>query len=204
MRYLMFVLLTLAALIAPTHAADFYKGKTLTLLINYPPGGPTDIEGRVIARHLAEHIPGKPTVIVKNMGGATGNTGANFLGEIAAKDGLTLGFFTWNPVDQILGAEGLRVKYNDFVFIAGVQQPTIAYARKDTPPGLAKEATEELRAAYRALWKNEAFMAEYEKTVKYRAGLIVGADGEKLIASLGQVKPELVAFLKDYTTAIAK
>jgi hypothetical protein len=47
-------------------------------------------------------------------------------------------------------------------------------------------------------------MSEYEKTVKSRAGLIVGEDGEKLIASLGQVKPEVVAFLKDYTTALAK
>jgi hypothetical protein len=72
------------------------------------------------------------------------------------------------------------------------------------PPGSPREAAEELRAAFRAVWKNEAFMAEYEKTVKYRAGLIVGADGEKLIASLGQVKPELVAFLKEYTTALAK
>src|SRR5688500_352590 len=96
-------LLALGALVGPAQAADFYKSKTLTLLINYPPGGPTDIEGRLIARHLADHIPGKPTVIVKNMGGAAGNTGANFLGEIAAKDGLTLGFFTWNPVDQMLG-----------------------------------------------------------------------------------------------------
>ena len=70
-----------------TASAQFYKGKTLTLLINYPSGGPTDIEGRIIANHLADHIPGKPTVIVKNMGGAAGNLGANYLGEAAGKDG---------------------------------------------------------------------------------------------------------------------
>jgi len=347
-------LLTATALAAPSHAAEFYKGKTLTLLINYPPGGPTDIEGRVVARHIANHIPGKPTVIVKNMGGAGGNIGANFLGEVAGKDGQTLGFFTWNPVDQMLGEPGLRVKYNEFVFVAGVQQPTVTYARKDTPPGLTKgtdivkvptvkvgalavtstqslnsaigldllgvkyslihgykglkevetaalqgevqlvntslpgyrasiepnmvkpgivvpmwhhdiedangnlaaspvipeiptflqvykeakggmpsgvkwdtlrltnkimnsmfrtmflppgspkEATEELRAAVRALTKDEAFMAEYEKTVKYRAGIIVGDEGEKLIASLGQVRPDVVAFLKEFTGSFSK
>ena len=61
-----------------------------------------------------------------------------------------------------------------------------------------------MRAAFAALWKDEAFLAEYEKAVKYRAGIIVGADGEKLIASLKQVKPELVAFLKDHTARFSK
>ena len=58
-----------------------YKGKTITMIVNYPAGGPTDIEGRIIAHHLPAHIPGKPNVIVKNMGGAGGMIGSNFLGE---------------------------------------------------------------------------------------------------------------------------
>ena len=52
--------------------AQFYKGKTITMIINYPAGGPSDIEGRIIAQHLPAHLPGKPTIIIKNVGGAGG------------------------------------------------------------------------------------------------------------------------------------
>ncbi|MBI2347732.1 MAG: hypothetical protein HYV05_03655 [Deltaproteobacteria bacterium] len=67
----------------------FYQGKTITVLINFAAGGPTDIEGRIIARHLARHIPGQPSVIAQNMGGAGGVIAANYLGEVAKGDGLT-------------------------------------------------------------------------------------------------------------------
>lgn len=59
--------------------APFYQGKNITFLINFAAGGPTDIEGRIVARHLAKHIPGNPAVIVQNMPGAGGVTGINFL-----------------------------------------------------------------------------------------------------------------------------
>jgi len=119
-----------------TAQAQFYKGKTVTMLINYGAGGPTDIEGRIVARHLAKHIPGRPTVIVKNMGGGGGMIATNFLGEVARKDGLTFGFFTWNVLAGMIGDPGLRVKYDKFPFIAGIANPVVLYARKDTPPGL--------------------------------------------------------------------
>ena len=56
-------------LVTPSLAAEapFYQGKNLIFLINFAAGGPTDIEGRIVARHLAKHIPGNPTVIVQNM-----------------------------------------------------------------------------------------------------------------------------------------
>ena len=49
-----------AAVFADTACAQFYKGKTVTMIINYPAGGPTDIEGRIVAQHLPAHIAGKP------------------------------------------------------------------------------------------------------------------------------------------------
>jgi hypothetical protein len=116
--------------------AQMYKGKTLTMIINYPAGGPTDIEGRIIAHYLPAHIPGKPNVIVKNMGGAGGLIGANYLGEIARPDGETMGFFTWNPIAELLGDPGMRVKFSSFELLGGVQNPVIVYIRKDTPPGI--------------------------------------------------------------------
>ena len=125
-----------AAVFADTACAQFYKGKTVTMIINYPAGGPTDIEGRIVAQHLPAHIAGKPTIVIKNVGGAGGVIGTNQLAE-AAPNGETMGFFTIDVVAQLLGNPALRVNYADFEMIAGVEEPLVAYARKDTPPGLA-------------------------------------------------------------------
>ena len=119
-----------------TALAQFYKGKTITMIVNYPAGGPSDIEGRIIAQHLPAHIAGKPTIIVKNVAGAGGVIGTNALGD-AAPNGDTIGFFTLDIIAQLVGNPALRVNYADFVMIAGVENPLVAYMRKDTPPGVA-------------------------------------------------------------------
>jgi len=139
MKHRMFVsavAMAAASLMAGGASAQFYKGKTITMIINYPAGGPTDIEGRIVARHLPKHVPGKPRIIVKNLGGGGGMIGTNYLGEVAKPDGMTIGFFTWNVIAGILGDPGLRVKYTDFELVAGVQNPLVFYIRKDTPPGI--------------------------------------------------------------------
>jgi tripartite-type tricarboxylate transporter receptor subunit TctC len=136
-----------------TASAQFYKGKTVTMIINYPAGGPTDIEGRIIAQHLPAHIPGKPTIVIKNVGGAGGIIGTNQLAD-AAPNGDTIGFFTLDIVAQLVGNPALRVNYADFVMIAGVENPLVAYIRKDTPPGL-KTATDIMKVGeFKALSLN--------------------------------------------------
>jgi tripartite-type tricarboxylate transporter receptor subunit TctC len=129
------LVVTLAAACADDALAQFYKGKTITMIVNYPAGGPTDIEGRIVAQHLPAHIPGNPTVVVKNVGGAGGVIGTNQLAE-AAPNGDTMGFFTLDIVAQLVGNPALRVNYADFIMIAGVESPLVVYARRDTPPGL--------------------------------------------------------------------
>src|SRR5947209_3642549 len=88
----------LAALAACAGAAEaqtpFYQGKTLSLIINFTAGGPTDTEGRIMARHLAKHVAGNPTIVVRNMGGSGGAIGANYMGQVSLPDGLTLGYFS--------------------------------------------------------------------------------------------------------------
>ena len=139
------LLVALTALaVADGAQAQFYKGKTITMIINYPAGGPTDIEGRIVAQHLPAHIAGKPNIIIKNVGGAGGVVGSNQLAE-AAPNGDTMGFFTIDVIAQLLGNPALRVNYSDFAMIAGVEEPLVAYARKDTPPGL-KVATDIMQA----------------------------------------------------------
>jgi putative tricarboxylic transport membrane protein len=129
------VLLSAAAQAAE---APFYRGKNVTFLINFAAGGPTDIEGRIVARHLAKHIPGNPVVIVQNMAGAGGVTGINFLGEVAKRDGLTLGYFTGPYNHQMMRSPSLRVDLMKVPYIASVEGVTVCYIRSDVAPGIKK------------------------------------------------------------------
>ncbi len=71
-------------------AADYYQGKTLTVIVGYAPGGGVDATARVITRHLGRFIPGRPNVVVQNMEGAAGIVSVNHLERRVAPDGLTL------------------------------------------------------------------------------------------------------------------
>jgi tripartite-type tricarboxylate transporter receptor subunit TctC len=71
--------------------ADFYRGKTLRLLIGYGPGGGYDIYGRLVAEFLPRHLPGNPTIIAQNMPGAGSFVAAKYIYEVAPKDGTVLG-----------------------------------------------------------------------------------------------------------------
>lgn len=118
----------------------FYEGKTLTILINYAAGGPTDVEGRLLARHLGKHVPGQPNLIVQNMAGAGGVIGTNFLGQVAKADGLTMGYFTGALFHQQVRNPALRTDLSKYAFISGIQGVTVSYIRSDVAPGIKKSA----------------------------------------------------------------
>src|SRR5262245_16134888 len=90
-------LLGLAAAIlaaAPGNAqpvADFYRGKTLRMLIGYGPGGGYDIYGRLVAEFLPRYLPGNPTIVAQNMPGAGSFVAAKYISDVAPKDGTVLG-----------------------------------------------------------------------------------------------------------------
>jgi hypothetical protein len=128
-------LMAFAVILPHSASAQIYKGKTITMIVNYPPGGPTDIEGRIVAQHLPGHIPGNPTIVVKNIGGGSGLLGSNELGD-ATPDGLTIGFFTLDVMAELTDNPSVRTRFSDFVLIAGVESPLVVYMRKDTPPGI--------------------------------------------------------------------
>jgi tripartite-type tricarboxylate transporter receptor subunit TctC len=69
---------------------DFYRGKTITLLIGYTPGGTYDAYGRLVAHFMGNHIPGKPTIVVRNMPGAASRVAAAHLYNVAPRDGTML------------------------------------------------------------------------------------------------------------------
>jgi tripartite-type tricarboxylate transporter receptor subunit TctC len=92
-----------------TSAQDpFYKDKPIRIIVGLAAGGGFDTYARVIARHLAKHIPGKPTVVVENMTGAGSIIAANHVYNVAKPDGLTVGHFVGSFfLTQILGQEGI-------------------------------------------------------------------------------------------------
>ncbi len=76
--------------------ADFYKGKTISMVVGYGTGGGYDTYGRLMALHMGKHIPGNPTIIVQNMPGAGSLKAANYLYDVAPKDGTAIGIFARN------------------------------------------------------------------------------------------------------------
>lgn len=84
--------------------AEFYKGKTVSILVGYEGGGGYDIYARIVAQFLGKHIPGNPAVIVQNMAGAGGLRAARNLATVSAKDGTALGMLAQTlPFDTLLG-----------------------------------------------------------------------------------------------------
>jgi tripartite-type tricarboxylate transporter receptor subunit TctC len=84
--------------------ADFYKGKQLNLIVGNSAGGGYDVYGRLLAHHFGRYIPGNPTIVVQNMPGAAGLRAANYLYNVAPKDGTTFGIIAHDLV--LLGALG--------------------------------------------------------------------------------------------------
>src|SRR5438067_787375 len=85
------VALALAPAASAQSVEQFFARKTITISIGYTAGGSYDLYGRLVARHLGKHIPGQPTVVAQNMPGAGSLKAANYIYDVAPKDGTALG-----------------------------------------------------------------------------------------------------------------
>jgi tripartite-type tricarboxylate transporter receptor subunit TctC len=96
-------------------------GKTVTLTIGYGPGSGNDIYGRLIARHLGRHIPGKPNVVAQNMPGAGSFKAANYLFAAAPKDGTVLGYISQTAAtEELLGTPAIQFKTAQFNWVGRI------------------------------------------------------------------------------------
>ena len=96
---------------------NFYRGKTIRLIVAFSAGGGYDAYSRTIGRRLGKHIPGNPAVVVENMTGAGGIIQANFMYQ-AKPDGLIVGNNAGGLIlQQILGAKGIEFDGKKFEFI---------------------------------------------------------------------------------------
>lgn len=132
------VVLALLAIAVPERASaaaaadDFYRGKTIRVIVGFSAGGGFDQYARTIARHMPKHIPGNPSMIVDNMTGAGSRLAANFLYKASAPDGLTIGNFIGSLLlQQILGDTGVEFDGRRFEWLgAPVQDETVCALTK--------------------------------------------------------------------------
>lgn len=114
--------LALAALVPSTAAADpvadFYRGKSISMIIATAPGGDYDLRARLVSRHIGRHIPGNPAIVPRNMPGGVGIQAANYMATVAAKDGTSLHAIMQNmSTHQALGGAGVEFDTRKFFWI---------------------------------------------------------------------------------------
>lgn len=109
--------------------ADFYKGKTLRILIGYGAGGGYDTTTRLFAKHLSKHIPGNPTIVPQNMPGAGSMKVANYVYNAAPKDGTVLGVFASSTaLEPLFGNDKAKYKTTGFNWIGSLHRDTASCA----------------------------------------------------------------------------
>jgi tripartite-type tricarboxylate transporter receptor subunit TctC len=105
--------------------ADFYRGKTIQLLIGFSAGGNYDLSSRILARHIGRHIPGNPNVVPQNMTGAGSLRLANFLYNVAPKDGTTFGMVGRGiSLEPLLGTQASKFDSRRYTWIGSVSHET--------------------------------------------------------------------------------
>jgi tripartite-type tricarboxylate transporter receptor subunit TctC len=99
-------------------AEEFFKGKSIRIVVGFSAGGGFDTYARAISRHMSKHIPGNPGVVVENMTGAGSLIAANHVYKVAKPDGLTIGHFIGGFfLGQVLGQPGIEFDARKFEFI---------------------------------------------------------------------------------------
>src|ERR1035437_8259077 len=121
MRYRFAAALVALSLPFAAHAdpvSDFYKGRTVTVMIGYSPGGSYDAAARVLARYMGRYIPGNPTIVPQNMPGAGTLTLTNYLYNVSPKDGSTFGIFARGmAMEPLIGTSATLFDSSKFTWI---------------------------------------------------------------------------------------
>lgn len=140
MRQLLAVLVGLVGsfAVAPAWAdpvEEFYKGKTVSLIISQPAGGDYDTRARIVARYLPRFVPGQPSMIAQNMPGGGGLRAANYLANIAAKDGTVVAALDQQiALSQAFRQQGVEYDVTRFSFIGNTSSSPIVLVSWHTSP----------------------------------------------------------------------
>jgi len=133
------VALVLLVLLLPQPAAaqeaDFYRGKTMSMIVPIGPGGAYDTYGRLVAKYLAKHLPGEPVIVPRNMPGAGGALATNYMAHVAPHDGTVLAIITSSfATDQILHKADIKYDAREFGAIGRLADTrTVLFFWHDAP-----------------------------------------------------------------------
>jgi len=127
------LLLLLTGSASAQGAGDFYRGKTVTITVGYPPASGYTFYGQILARYLGEHIPGKPSVIVQNMPGAGSVKAASYLYGVAPKDGTAIGIFSIGAlIDELFGETATSLDTTKLAWVGNMDQSVGVCVVRDT------------------------------------------------------------------------
>jgi tripartite-type tricarboxylate transporter receptor subunit TctC len=131
-------------------AKPYYEGKIVNIIVGYAPGGGYDRMARIMAKHLPRYIPGKPTVLVQNMPGASSMITANYVYNMAKPDGLSIGTFNrYLTLSQLLKMDGVRFDLRKFAWVGSeAVEAAVFTVRGDMP----YRTVEDLRKAKEPLF----------------------------------------------------
>ena len=123
--------------VAADPVADFYRGKSISMIVATAPGGDYDLRARLVARHIGRHIPGNPAIVPRNMPGGVGIQAANYMATVAAQDGTSLHAIMQNMSShQAFGGAGVEFDTRKFFWIGNTT---------DTPNTIASWHTTGIR-----------------------------------------------------------
>lgn len=120
-----------APLAGQAQEADF-SGQTVEVMVNFAAGGATDSAARLIAPYIAKNLPGAPSLIVTNRGGAGGTAAIDYLIDSVAPDGKTIGYFSGTALRWALDVDQVPVGTGDLNYVAGKSVNNILMVRADS------------------------------------------------------------------------
>ena len=175
-------ILVASSSMAAQQAGDFYKGKTVTLVISSSSGGGYDIMGRTIAKYLGKHIPGNPRVVVSNMPGAGGIVAMNYFYRNAPKDGTFIAAMQNNtPFEPLLGTKEAQYDATKFNWLGSpsVEVGLIAVWRTVPVNSLADLQRKEISVGSSGANSTPSFYARLiNETLGTKMKIVVGYPGQ--------------------------
>lgn len=120
---------------AAASVEEFYKGKTISVLVGFSTGNGADSYARLIARWFSKYVPGAPAVVVQNMPGSGSLTMTNHLFNVAPKDGSTFGIFNRNaPLEPLMGNANARFDARRFTWLGSTNvEPSLCVSWHGSP-----------------------------------------------------------------------
>jgi tripartite-type tricarboxylate transporter receptor subunit TctC len=162
--------------------AEFYKGKTVSLIVSSSTGGGYDTLARTIAKHLGKHIPGNPTVVVRNMPGAGGIVATNHLYNVAARDGTVIGGVQNNtPFEPLIGTKEAKYDATKFNWLGSpsIEVAILTVWHASTVDTLEQAKTREVTVGASGANSTPSFYARLlNETLGTKLKIIVGYPGQ--------------------------